>query len=192
MRKWNVIVMALAIVLIALPAFAEGESKEDKKEAEAAERRAEIDKVAGETLDTLFEKAEKSKALYDEAYGWAVFDNLKIAFILSGGGGSGVAVDKGSEARSYMKMGTGGIGIGIGGQKYQVVFLFQDKETFTNFVEKGWKAESGARAAGGTAGTGVATAFDNGMAVYQFNEAGLMASADITGTKFWLDKKLNK
>jgi hypothetical protein len=63
MRKWNVIVMVLAIVLIALPAFAEGESKEDKKEAEAAERRAEIDKVAGETLDRLFEDASPAEAV---------------------------------------------------------------------------------------------------------------------------------
>ena len=192
MRKWNVIVMVLAIVLIALPAIAEEQTQDEKKEAEAAERRAEIDKVAGETLDRLMEESEKAKGLWDKAVAYAVFDNLKIAFILSGGGGAGVAVDKGSEARTYMKMGTGGIGVGIGGQKYQAVFLFEDKETFTNFVENGWKAESGANAAGGTAGANVGTAFTNGMAVYQFTEAGLMAAADIVGTKFWPDKKLNK
>jgi lipid-binding SYLF domain-containing protein len=36
-----------------------------------------------------------------------------------------------------MKMGTGGVGLGLGGQNYQVVFLFQDEKTFANFVENG-------------------------------------------------------
>ena len=73
-------------------------------------------------------------------------------FGFSGGGGNGVAVNKSSGDRTYMKMGTGGIGFGLGGQKYQVIFLFQDEKTFHNFVEKGWKADASAQAAAGTDG----------------------------------------
>jgi len=107
---------------------------------------------------------------------------FKIAFGISGGGGNGVAVNKGSGARTYMKMGTAGIGFGIGGQKYQVVFLFQDEKTFTKFVEKGWKADASAQAAAGTEGANATSGFVNGIAVYQITDKGLMASADIAGT----------
>jgi hypothetical protein len=35
------------------------------------------------------------------------------------------------------------------------------------------------------------TDFVNGLAVYQLTESGLMANADIAGTKYWQNKKLN-
>jgi lipid-binding SYLF domain-containing protein len=154
-------------------------------------RRAEIDTVAADALATLFEKNADSKGLYDDAYGYAVFDNLKIAFGISGGGGSGVAVAKGNGSRTYMKMGTGGVGFGLGGQKYQVIFFFQNESTFTSFVEKGWQADASAKAAAGTSGANVKTGFRNGIAIYQLTDKGLMASADVAGTKYWKNKKLN-
>jgi lipid-binding SYLF domain-containing protein len=90
-----------------------------------------------------------------------------------------------------MKMGTAGIGLGLGGQSYQVVFFFQDKQTFDNFVEKGWKADASAQAAAGSEGANATTGFKNGIAVWQITDKGLMASADISGTKYWQNKKLN-
>ena len=90
-----------------------------------------------------------------------------------------------------MKMGTAGIGFGIGGQKYQVVFLFQDSKTFTKFVEKGWKADASARRLP-EPGAEATSGFVNGIAVYQITDKGLMTSADIAGTKYWKNKKLNK
>ena len=64
-------------------------------------------------------------------------------------------------------------------------------KAFTSFVEKGWKAEAGARAAAGTEGASADTTFSNGLAIYQMTEKGLMANADISGTKYWKNKKLN-
>jgi lipid-binding SYLF domain-containing protein len=90
-----------------------------------------------------------------------------------------------------MKMGTAGIGVGIGAHAYQVVFLFEDEPTFRQFVDKGWEAETQANAAAGTAGANVASSFTQGLAFYQITEAGLIASADIAGTKYWKSKKLN-
>ena len=130
------LVLALALGLTAVLA------DEDKKEAKQDEKRAEIDAMAQEALDTLLEKSEGAKALYPKAYGYAVFDNLKIAIGISGGGGSGVAVAKDGSERTYMKMGTGGVGLGLGGQKYQVVFLIETEKAFRSFVDKGWKADA--------------------------------------------------
>jgi lipid-binding SYLF domain-containing protein len=155
-------------------------------------KQTKINEVAKESLDEVFKGNKAAKELYNNSYGWAAFDNLKIAWGFSGGGGNGVAVNKKTGARTYMKVGTVGVGLGLGAQKYQVVFLFQDEKTFRNFVDKGWQADATAQATAGTAGVGGQTGFVNGIAIYQITDKGLMASADIAGTKYWKNKKLNK
>lgn len=156
-----------------------------------AEERAEIDKMAKETLKELFGSNEDAKALYDKAIGYAVFSNVKVQLGLSGGGGKGVAVAKAGN-RTYMKMGTGGIGFGIGAQKYQVIFLFETEKALESFVEKGWQADTSAQAAAGEAAVGAAASFKEGIAYYQITDKGVIASADITGTKYWKDDDLNE
>jgi lipid-binding SYLF domain-containing protein len=184
----------IAVLVFLIPtgaALAQDQETGDWKDLKDESKRMKIDETADEALKELFAESGKAKDLYEEAYGYAVFDNLKVAIGISGGGGNGVAVDKGSGARKYMKMGTVGIGLGLGGTKYQVVFLFQDSTTFNNFVEKGWQADAGAAAVAGTASADVKTGFVNGLAIYQLTEKGLMAAADIAGTKYWKNKKLN-
>ena len=185
-------VLLLAIVVAIAPAALADEGQSEKKKDDTAEKRQNIDSMAQEALDQVLEESANAKSLYEKAHGWAVFDNLKVALGISGGAGSGVAVNKASGKRTYMKMGTGGVGLGLGGQKYQVVFFFENEQAFNNFVDKGWKAEAGAQAAAGTEGANVATGFSNGMAIYQITDKGLMASADVSGTKYWKNDKLNK
>ena len=91
-----------------------------------------------------------------------------------------------------MKMGSGGVGLGLGGQSYQVVFLFNDINRFESFVNKGWQADMGAHAAAGTSGKNAPATFRDGVAVFQMTNKGLMAAADISGTKYWKNKKLNQ
>ena len=185
----NILIMSsvFCIVLAAGVVAAEESWESLNKDA----KRAKINEAAKEALDEVLAKSESAPELHAKAYGWAAFDNLKIAFGWSGGGGNGVAVNKSSGARTYMKMGTVGVGLGLGAQKYQVVFLFQDEKTFRNFVDKGWQADASAQASAGTAGAGAQAGFVNGIAIYQVNETGLMARADIAGTKYWKNKKLN-
>jgi lipid-binding SYLF domain-containing protein len=188
-RKAIVVIAALCLVVWAGQLKAQDTSWEDlDKQA----KQAKIDEVAKASLDEVLKGSEGAKELFNNSYGWAAFDNLKIAWGFSGGGGNGVAVNKKKGARTYMKVGTVGVGLGLGAQKYQVVFLFQDEKTFKNFVEKGWQADATAQATAGTAGVGGQTGFVNGVAIYQITDKGLMASADIAGTKYWKNKKLNK
>jgi lipid-binding SYLF domain-containing protein len=102
-----------------------------------------------------------------------------------------VAKVKETGDKTYMKMGTAGIGFGLGANKYQVIFLFQDSTTYDNFVNKGWQADAGATASAGTSAAEAKTNFVNGLAIYQMTEKGLMAHADIAGTKYWKNNKLN-
>lgn len=185
--NWNpktiVIALLMLVAVTATAVFADEEKN--------AKKRAEMDAVAAEAVKAVTSKSETAKELYAKAVGYAVFDNLKIQFGISGGGGSGVAVPKKGN-RTYMKMGTGGIGFGIGAQKYQVVFLFENEKTMKNFIDKGWQADASAQAAAGEKGANLGASFVNGIAVYQVTEKGLIASADITGTKYWKDDDLNK
>ena len=192
MKKTAMIITLFAVALaLVAPGTILAEEK-DSKELKQDSKRAAIDEVAEETLQNLFAENAKSKGLYDEAIGWAVFDNTKVAFGVSGGGGNGVAVSKTSGKKAYMKMGTGGVGFGIGVNKYQIVFLFQDEATLKNFIEKGWQADAGATASAGKSSAEAKTNFVNGLAIYQLTEKGLMLNADIAGTKYWLNDKLNE
>lgn len=184
MRKLLTLICLLVLVF-------SGPLMAGEKADKAAEKRHKIDSMAEETLKTLFSENAQATKLYERAYGYAVFDNLKLSLMISGGGGVGVAVDKSSGARTYMKMGTAGLNIGLGGQKYQVVFFFENKKRFDSFVEKGWQADASANAVAGTAGANAEATFLNGLAVYQLSEAGLMLQADIAGTKYWKSGKLN-
>jgi lipid-binding SYLF domain-containing protein len=188
MRSLGAALLAACVVGIAPSLQAEEQSWED---LDHASKRAKIDETAEKTLKDVLEGNDKAKELYKDAYGWAGFDNLKIAFGFAGGGGNGVAVNKKTGNRTYMHVGTAGVGLGIGGKKYQVLFLFQDEQTFTNFVEKGWQADAQAGAQAGGSGVAAQTGFVNGIAVYQISDKGLMASADISGTKYWKNDKLN-
>jgi len=191
MKRWVSLLSVTLLLFSAGSVLAEEEKKEEKKSG-ADQTREKIDTRAKWAMEKLFEESEKADELFKDAFGYAVFDNTRVTFVLTGGGGTGVAVEKGSGERVYMKMGTGGVALGIGAQTYQVVFFFQDEQTFRNFVDKGWEAEAGASAAAGTAGANVDVNFRNGMASWVMTKAGLMASADLSGTKYWQNDKLNK
>jgi lipid-binding SYLF domain-containing protein len=186
MISTTVMLAAMALILGERPVSAQ-DWKDMKREA----KRMKIDETAKEALDGLFSENAKAEMLFEKSFGWAVFDNLKLAFGFSGGGGNGVAVEKESGDRTYMKMGTAGVGLGLGANKYQVVFLFQDERTFDNFVHSGWQADATASAVAGQSGAEAKTDFVNGLAIYQITDTGLMAHADIAGTKYWKNKKLN-
>ncbi len=186
MLKSTRVLSAILVLAFAQGAFSQGEFQ-----TKAERKRARIDANAQNTLVRLFSEEPEARSLHDTAYGYAVFTSIKVAIGISGGGGSGVAVAKGTNARTYMKMGTGGIGIGLGGQKYQTVFLFETKAVFDNFVLNGWQGDASAHAVAGTSGKNAEATFTKGLYIYQFSDTGLMLHADVAGSKYWMDKRLN-
>lgn len=184
-KRWVGILVCLS--LVSLAGYVVAAEKKDKK----AEKRAEIDAMASKALEEVLAKSPAAKGLYEKAVGYAAFENLKVAIGISGGGGHGVAVPK-SGKRVYMKMGTAGVGLGLGGQKYEVVFLFENEQALKSFVDKGWQADASAQAAAADKGANAVGTFKNGVAFFQLTDKGLMASADIAGTKYWKNDDLNK
>lgn len=161
-----------------------------KKDPEKAKKK--IDEAATASLERLFEESPDAKMLFDESFGWATFDGTETALMISSGSGRGVAVERASGERTYMRVASAGVGLGFGIQGTQTVFLFEDKETFDNFVESSWDADASASAAAGDEGLNTKASFVNGMVIFQMTEKGLIAQASVKGTKYWKDKTLNE
>lgn len=196
-RRFAVLTLGLAIFasLAVSPAGAlpwgNEKKKEAKEQARLAEKRETIDAMATGTMERLLASSERARELKPEAAGWAVFDNTKVSLFLTGGGGRGVAVDADSGRRTYMRMATGGVNVGLGAQTYQVVFLFETDDHLRRFIDSGWDADASANAVAGRKGGNAGASFQNGIAVFQLTEAGLMLQADLSGTKYWKHPKLN-
>jgi lipid-binding SYLF domain-containing protein len=155
-------------------------------------RQAEIDASAAATLDRLFATQSSARELFDGSAGHAVFSGTRAGgFFVTGGGGTGVAVDKASGERTYMRMGSGGVGFGIGAQRYDLVIIFETRAHVQRFTEGGWDASATAQAAAGREGVAVTSSFVDGVAMFQLTARGLMALADVSGTRFWVAGNLN-
>ena len=193
----------VGVVLIVLAPLASTAAQDTK----AAQKVAKIDTMAEHTLKRLYHESPAAKELIARAYGYAVFDVRQTKLMVAGGGGDGVAVVRDSGERTYMRQASLGVGVGLGIQKYKVVFAFEDAAHFRRFVDEGWEASAGANAAAGDkgqnagvsatdagavgAGANASVGFNGGMAVFQMTDKGLMLQADVSGTKYWKPDRLN-
>jgi lipid-binding SYLF domain-containing protein len=181
----RVFLLATAMTLALGTAVAQSEG------GKAEARRQEIDSNAQRTLDELFAAQPDAKDLFGKAAGYAVFTATKAGFIVSGGSGTGVVINKTTGKHTYMRMGMGGIGLGIGAQRYSLILMFENEAHLDRFVQGGWDSSATAEAAAGKEGVAVRSSFINGVAFFQLTDKGLMAHADVTGTRFWVIDDLN-
>ena len=161
-----------------------------------AEQRAEVLKMRSATLEHLYRVHPAAKEDVQKAAGYAVFSNVGINLILlSAAGGSGVAHDNTSGKDTYMKMVSGGFGIGLGVKDFRGVFVFSTADTLNRFTNSGWEASAQADAAakagakGGAAAGAITVA--PGVKLYQLTENGLALQATIQGTKYFKHDALN-
>lgn len=160
------------------------------------QKRAAINNMHDETLAQLYQQRATARDVISKAAGYAVFSNVNAQyFIVGGGGGYGVAVDRSSGHKTYMKMVQGGLGLGLGVQDVRVVFVFHSARSYMNFVNKGWEFGGQADAAAKARDKGVAAtgevSIDSETSMYTMSESGLMAKVNLAGTKYWRDDNLN-
>ncbi|PCH74923.1 MAG: hypothetical protein COC12_02690 [Rhodobacteraceae bacterium] len=159
-----------------------------------AQTRAKLDAMVKETLTRFFAETPDALALFDASAGYAVFDTRKVSvFPVAAGFGRGVAVLKDGGARTYMNMGTGGVGlsIGIGGFASQVVILFENDRIFENFVTNGYEATAEAGSVMGEDKTDETVRFVDGRSTFVLSKKGWRVNASVTGARFWLASELN-
>ena len=163
-----------------------------------AEQRAEIRKMREAVLDELYKLRPEVKAKIRKAAGYAVFSNVGVNVIFASfAGGHGIVVGKGvfKDTETYMKMGSAGIGLGLGIKDFRAVFVFEEAARLKDFVEKGWDFGGQADAAAKSDDKGAAVAgagnIAPGVEIYQITKNGIALQASLQGTKYWKDKDLN-
>jgi lipid-binding SYLF domain-containing protein len=161
----------------------------------AAEKRAEIDAMADKMLDELYTQKPIAKDQIRKAAGYAVFSNVGVNLVIASfAGGHGVVVDKRGH-RTYMKMGSAGLGLGLGVKDFRAVFIFRSKDKLQAFIDKGWDFSGQVDAAAKSDQKGGAVAAAEtvipDVEVYQFTKNGIALQATLQGTKYWKDRDLN-
>jgi lipid-binding SYLF domain-containing protein len=159
------------------------------------EKRQAIDTMATENLQRLYTEKPSAEEEIGKAAGYAAFSNANVNIIFaSAGGGYGVVVDNETGAKTYMKMGSGGVGLGLGAKDYRQVLIFSTKDSMNKFIDKGWvfggHADAAAKA-GDKGGEASGEGAIGEVKVYAMTEAGLALQATVTGTKYWKDNELN-
>jgi len=182
------VVVALMTIIIMFSGFWSGKSNQEIKREYRAE--------SAKTLKLLYKYAPDSKKILRSSYGYATFSNVGVNVIfLSAEGGGGLAHNNKTGKNIYMKMGSAGVGLGLGIKDFRAIFIFENKKVFDNFVNNGWEANAQADAAAkadkkGGALNAVITV-EPGVRLYKLTQNGLALQATIQGTKYWKDGDLN-
>jgi len=189
MRK--LVALAILPVLIGLGCNTpEGGTPQEKRDA--------VMKMHDDVLAAMYKAKPELKDKVAKAPGYAVFSNASITFFfVGGGGGYGVAVDSSNNGRkTYMKMTSGNLGLGLGAKDFRALYIFNKASAYTTFITKGWAfgAEADATATSGDKGGGADAAGRAGKAVeiHQLTDSGVMLKATIEGAKYSVDFDLTK
>ena len=161
-----------------------------------AAARDEVREAAQAALSALYALQPAARRAVEGAAGYAAFSTVGMKLLIAGGtSGKGIAVDRRTGARTYMRMTQVQGGLGFGVSKNQVIFVFTAQKALADFIAQGW--EFGAQAnlsavAKGEGGmfTGAAALAPN-VYVYQITETGLNAELTVAGTRFYVDQDLN-
>jgi lipid-binding SYLF domain-containing protein len=165
------------------------------KELTNPEKKDAINTMADETMQRMHTEKPATKDEIAKAAGYAAFSNANVNIIFaSAGGGYGVVVDNATGKKTYMKMGSGGVGLGLGAKDFRQIMIFSTPDSMNKFILSGWTfgghADAAAKA-GDKGGEASGEGAIGKVKVYSLTEAGLALQATVTGTKYWKDDELN-
>ncbi len=188
MRRALIFCLVALALLLNTPSFA--------AESTVEEERAEIRKTSQAILRQLYQSSPAARKRIAASAGYATFSNFGMKIFFAGGGaGSGVAVNNRTKSEIFMKMVEVQAGFGIGVKKFSLVFVFDNENALTDFVDSGWESSAQATAAatdgkrGGAYQGAVLVA--PGVYVYQMTDKGLALDATLKGTKYYRNSDLN-
>jgi lipid-binding SYLF domain-containing protein len=182
--------LILALVFVTMvPWNASGEDK-------IAKEKADIRKMAKDTLARLYKAQPSAKKAVESGAGYAVFSNFGMKIFVAGGGsGKGIAVSNASKKETFMKMMEVQAGLGMGIKKFRLVWVFENSKDLDGFINSGWELGGQTTAAAKAGGQGGAFAgamsIAPGVWLYQLTDTGLALELTAKGTKYYKDDKLN-
>jgi lipid-binding SYLF domain-containing protein len=163
---------------------------QDEMASEGSAEREGLRKLAAQTIAQL-EASDEVVVDIDSAEAYAVFDTTKAGLLVTGTGGTGIAIDNDSGKETFMHIGGAGVGLGAGVASYQLVVVFHADSDFQQFVDGQWSGGVSAQAVAGDEGGSEEIQSLEGVHLYRVSDEGLIAQADLTGVRFWPDDDLN-
>lgn len=160
------------------------------------QQRADIQKMANETLERLYKTQPSAQKAIKKAAGYAVFSNFGMKIFFAGGGsGKGLAVDNKTGNNTFMKLVELQAGLGMGVKKFRLIWVFENLSDLDRFINSGWEFGGQATAAAQASGEGGALAgamsIKPGIWLYQLTDDGLALELTAKGTKYYKDNNLN-
>ncbi len=161
------------------------------------EQRSDIRATVNDTLNRLYAAQPSAKQAIANAAGYGVFNDFGMKILFAGGGtGKGLVVNNRTKKETFMKMVEVQAGLGLGVDKYRLVWVFERASDLDQFINQGW--ELGAQATltaqvngQGAQGFAGAVSVTPGVWLYQLSEEGLAADITAKGTKYFRDNELN-
>ena len=160
-------------------------------------RRAKIRKGVSETLQDLYKLQPGAQGAIQKAAGYAVFKNFGTnLLVVSTGERQGIAANNQTKQETFMKMISGGAGLGVGVKDFRVIFVFETEKAFDEFLDSGWSGSAQADAAAKAGDIGRSPLGSDrscpDVYVYQITKNGLALQLTLQGTKYYKDDDLNK
>jgi lipid-binding SYLF domain-containing protein len=190
-RNLIIMIVMMGLCLGMLACSTTPKSKSEKDAARDALRA-----MTERTLTKLYENEPATKGAVADAAGYAVFSDFGFKVLLMGGaGGKGMAVNNTTMQDTFMKMVELQPGLGLGAEKFHLVFIFENPNAFNTFVTSGWELGTNAMASAKDGSTGAgdtgAVSFSHGVKMYQLSNTGAIVGVSITGAKYYKDDDLN-
>jgi lipid-binding SYLF domain-containing protein len=172
--------LVVAYSLATTPAVAARESSMPSK--------ATIDKNVDACLNRFYKQVPGAKEAVDKAKAVLVMPGVfKMGFIVGGQFGVG-ALRGGGMTAGYYNLVAGSVGMQIGGQKMDIIILFNNDAAVEKFKNtQGWEAGADANVTAANVGAGLRvdwTKIHDDIVSFVFGARGLMADASVKGGKF--------
>ncbi len=189
MKKKFIQLMLFALVIMtASTVFAAKKSPE--------EIRAKLDEMSEQVLERMYEKYPSSEKAVQLSYAYCTISASSVKWGFYGDDhGRGVAVNKQTDERIYMKMKEMSLGINFGAKEYDLLFVIVNKEAWDRFISGNIKfgSEVSAQASDGVNGDTFTNAaiVANGVWVYQLDKKGLAVEFSLKGARISPYRTLN-
>lgn len=195
MNRRNLFIIGLSCLFL-LGTMLTGDPIQAAGKEGVEQQRAELRKMANDTLQRLYKTQPSAKTLIDKSAGYAVFSNFGMKILVFGGGsGKGIAVYNETKQESFMKMVEVQAGLGMGIKKFRLVWVFEHKSDLDSFINSGWEFGGQGTAAAQASGQGGsyagAMSIIAGVWLYQLTDEGLALELTAKGTKYYKDAELN-
>jgi lipid-binding SYLF domain-containing protein len=169
------------IVFVAACMLVSGCTTAPKTEAE----RTDLVSKADQAIARAKENDASLKPFFDtKSVGYAVFPTVgKGGAGIGGAYGKGILYEGGRPV-GYCDLSQASIGLQLGGQSYTELIFFETAQALSDFKESRFEFSAQATAVAVRSGAGGNAKYENGVAVFTMDEAGLMAEASVGGQKF--------